>query len=166
VRAQPHAYSWCGNSYFFSPKIRPGRFFRIEGYQPTNGQPGKIRFSLHNQEFTLSSNVGDGFAFDRDVDLASRDDMAVYEGSFDFVSNLALGKVRLTNEMPHVIDLQQLAIRRLGSSKFDPAKSREVLSEVSKRFLERTNDVASALRELDLNAQSNRALKGTAPVVH
>ena len=157
VRAQPHVFSWCGNSYLDSPQVRPGHFLRIEGYQPTNGQPRKVRFSLHGQEFALSSNAGNGLASARDIDLASRDAMAVEEGSFDFVSSLALGKLRLTNEMDHLTDLQQLAIRRLGSSKFDSRKCRRVLSEVAEKFPELEGDVASVIRELDWKAKSDRA---------
>lgn len=153
VRAQPHAFSWCGNSYFNPPKVRPGHFLTIEGYQPDKGDKRKIRFSLYHQEITLSSNVGEGLASARDIDLASRDAMALRDGSVEFVCKVALGEIQLTNEMDHVKDLQGAAISQLGSSeKFDATASHQVLLEVIKRFPKRRDDVARAIGVLNAGA--------------
>jgi len=160
VRAQPHAYSWCGNSYF-TRQVRPDHFLLINGYQPTNGQPRRVRFSLYQQEFALSSNVGDGVAAIGDIDLASRDAMAVYEGTFEFVSSVALGEIQLTNELDHIKDLQASAIRTLASPRFDPRKSRNVLSEVLKKFPNRDEDVASVIAALDTRSESDGATNRT-----
>jgi hypothetical protein len=146
VRAQPHAFSWCGNSYFNPPKVRPGHFLTIEGYQPDKGDKRKIRFSLYHQKIALSSNAGEGIASSQDIDLASRDAMAVMYGSFEFVSKVALGEIQIKNELDHIKDLQGTAIRMLGSSKkFDPSASRQVLREVQKRFPKRKEDVGQAM---------------------
>jgi hypothetical protein len=158
VRAQPHDFSWCGNSYFNLPKVRPGHFLTIEGYQPDKGKKRKIRFSLYHQEIALSSNVGEGIASARDIDLASRDGMAVEYGSFEFVSKVALGEIPLKNEMDRMKDLQGVAINLLGlSKKFDPSASRQVLLEVLKRFPKRKEDVGQAMRVLNARTKSNGA---------
>ena len=164
MRAQPHAFSWCGNSYFDRPQVRPGHFLLIEGYQPTNGEPRKIRFSLYHQELALSSNAREGLASAGDIDLASHDAMAVMEGTFELVSAVALGETRLTNEMDHIKDLQEVAIRTLASPRFDPAGSRRVLSNVLKKFPERKSDVDSAIQSLRQRAEPNGAANRSQPV--
>ena len=163
VRAQPHAFSWCGNSYFDSPRVRSGHFIKIDGYQPTNGETQRIRFALH-QEMALTSNTGRGLASPRDADLASRDAMAVQEGTFEFVSRVALGETRLTNEMDHMKDLQEVAIRTLPSPRFNPVESRRVLAEVLKRFPQRKDDVESAMRNLKRRAEPGSAANRSQPV--
>ena len=76
VRAQRHSYSWCGNSYDFSPKIEPGSFIKILGYQPSQGRKQKVRFSLYNQSVSISSNVGLGLASDKDITESTNDELA------------------------------------------------------------------------------------------
>ncbi|PWU17066.1 MAG: hypothetical protein C5B50_12040 [Verrucomicrobia bacterium] len=154
VRAQPHAFSWCGNSYFDLPRVRPGHFLKVNGYQPTNGQTQIIRFSLHGQEIALASNIGAGLANARDIDLASRDVMAVSEGSFGFVSMVAVGQQYLTNEMDHNKDLQEVAIRTLGSERFEVSASRKVLKEVLRKFPKYKRQVESAMKSLDSRGKS------------
>jgi hypothetical protein len=149
VRAQPHAYSWCGNSYS-AVKIRSGQFFEIHGYQPTNRIKYQIRFSLHQQDLELSSNIGTGFVAPRDIDRASHDAMAVREGSFEFVRKLALGELKLENEMDHIKDLQGYAISQLQNEPFDSIQSRDVLVRVLKKFPERKKEVEFAILRLDI----------------
>lgn len=75
IRAQSHVFSWCGNSYFYSPILRANHFMKINGYQPKDGLKKKIRFSLYQQSTNLSSNTGDGLASDKDIEIASKDAM-------------------------------------------------------------------------------------------
>jgi len=156
IRAQPHAFSWCGNSYMDPPSLRPGHFIKIEGYQPKKGKKREIRFSLYHQKIVISSNAGEGLISAKDIDLASRDAMTVQDGSFEFVSKVALGELRLKNEMDHIKDLQQLAIFTLASPKFDSAKSRAVLLQVSKKFPKRNADVDRAIELLNQIANRER----------
>lgn len=80
----------------------------------------------------------------------------VTEGSFEFVSKVALGEI----QMDSTEDLQGLAIRVLGESeKFDPSASRQVLLEVLKRFPQRKYYVAQAIGVLNARAKSNGAGK-------
>jgi hypothetical protein len=144
TRAQPHAFSWCGNSYFYSPKIRPSHFLLIKGYQPKAGDLRAIRYSLYNQEIELSSNVGGGLVTVRDVDLASRDVMAISSGDFEFVSDIALGKNKLKNELDHN-DLQDVAIRALAYKRFDRKKSQKVLFQVRTAFPDKRDTVNMAM---------------------
>ena len=130
VRVQPHAYSWCGNSYFSPPKVPAKHFRLVRGYQPAKGKKSKVRYTLYGQTFKVSSNVGTGLVCPRAADLASRDVMSVREGDFDYVSKVALGELDPKNEMDHVRNLQSTAINALGSGRFDAAKSKEVLAQV------------------------------------
>jgi hypothetical protein len=156
IRAQPHAFSWCGNSYMNPRKVRPGHFLQIEGYQPEKGRKHKIRFSLYQQGIALSSNDGEGIANAHDIDLASSDAMAVEDGSFEFVSKVALGEIQLKNEMDHMKDLQGFAIGVLAhSERFDSTASRKVLAEVRKRFPKRKDDVGQAMRILNGRGAQN-----------
>ncbi len=81
IRAQSHVFSFCGNSYFYSPTIRPGHFIKVSGYQPKAGDKQKIRFSLYQQDIELSSNVGIGLASAKDIELSSNDDMTKRENA-------------------------------------------------------------------------------------
>jgi hypothetical protein len=157
IRAQPHAYSWCGNSYFDHPVVPAGHFMIMCGYQPKEGKKQEIRYALYGQETRIVSNAGEGLAAARDIDLASRDAMAVQEGDFGFVSNVALGEISLKNEMDHIKDLQGLAISTLASGRFDEEKARGVLSQVLEKCPDRKDDVSSALDQL----KERHAKKGT-----
>jgi hypothetical protein len=72
-RAQAHSNSFCGNSY--TPvSLPPGQHLLLKGYQPPDGRPAKVRFTMQNGE-ALVSNVGDGLVAQQDLDDAARDDM-------------------------------------------------------------------------------------------
>ena len=77
VRVQPHAYSWCGNSYFSPPKVPAKHFRMVRGYQPAKGKKSKVRYTLYGQKFKVSSNVGMGLVCPQATKLASRDAMSV-----------------------------------------------------------------------------------------
>ncbi len=79
VRVQPHAYSWCGNSYFSPPAVPAKHFRLVWGYQPAKGKKSKVRYTLYGQKFKVSSNVGPGLVCPEAAKLASRDAMSVRE---------------------------------------------------------------------------------------
>jgi hypothetical protein len=129
-RAQPHAYSWCGNSYFESPVIRSDQFVAIKGYQPLQGDSRKIRFRLYRQQIEVASNVGQGLVHRGDIQKAQNDAMAVSSGDLAFVEAVARGKRVLHNTMDHIKDLREYAIFQLGSGRFDRAKVEKVLRDI------------------------------------
>ena len=129
-RAQPHGYSWCGNSYFNPPLIHSDHFIIIKGYQPSQGQSAKVRFRLFGQQIELASNVGHGLVRLEDIHKAQNDAMAVNSGDFAFVESVARGKLVLHNTMDHMKDLRQVAIRQLGSGKFDRTNAEAVLRDI------------------------------------
>lgn len=148
IRAQPHAYSWCGNSYMYRPVVRPGHYVLTSGYQPINGVSRTIRYRLHSQAIELSSNIGIGVVADADIERASRDAMSVKEGDFDFVSRIALSEAPVENNMDHIRDLRSSAIWQLGSGRFDAEKSMEVLLVVRDTNPELEQSANYALQKL------------------
>jgi hypothetical protein len=130
-RAQPHSYSWCGNSYDFSPVVRKGHFMKIDGYQPKGGRKAKVRFRLYEQEgLDLVTQAGQGFVLDGDIMKASSDAMAISSGDFDLVASVARGEKKLVNKSDHITDLQGYAISTLGSSRFPADKVLPLLEEL------------------------------------
>lgn len=79
VRAQPHAYSFCGNSYS-RRTLKPGNYLLVNGFQPINGTPSTIRYELYSQDIALSSNIGFGVVLESDIERASSDAMSLREG--------------------------------------------------------------------------------------
>jgi len=148
VRVQPHAYSWCGNSYFSPPKVPAKHFRLVGGYQPAKGKKSKVRYTLYGQTFKVSSNVGTGLVCPRAADLASRDVMSVRYGDFDHVAKVALGELDPKNEMDHVRNLQSTAINALGSGRFDAAKSNEILAQIIQQCPRMKGYAASAQARL------------------
>ncbi len=113
VRAQPHAYSWCGNSYI-DRTIRPGYFIEVLGYQPRNGALHTIRYSLYSQDIELASNVGVGVVASQDVERAANDAMSIREGTFEHVVEIATSDAATLNAMDHMRDLRRIAIWELA----------------------------------------------------
>lgn len=153
-RAQPHQFSWCGNSYVPAPAIKARDYAVYEGYQPAQGESRTVRYRLYHQDIELVSNTGTALVAAKDIDLASRDALSVMAGDFDYVSKVALGTLKPVNEMDHITDLQQVAISKLTAAKFDAAKSRAVLLQVKAAAPEKAADVAAALEQLDTRARS------------
>ena len=148
-RAQPHAYSWCGNSYFFSPVVKKGHFMKIEGYQPRRGRKAKIRFRLYGQYgLDLTSQEGDGIVLDSDIAKASSDALAVSSGTFDFVVSVALGEKKLKNTLDHITDLQGYAISQLGSERFPTDKVLPLLEKILLKFPNYKRDINFARRQI------------------
>jgi hypothetical protein len=75
VRAQPHYYSDCGNSYGGS-NVPPGMHRKVNGYKPREGKAVKVRYRIYAAPWIVS-NEGMGFISMADVDLAAKDSMAV-----------------------------------------------------------------------------------------
>jgi hypothetical protein len=145
VRAQPHAYSWCGNSYMFQPTVRKQHFYRIPGYQPSKGRNAKIRFRLYEQPgMTLISQVGDGIVSDTDISTSASDALAVSSGDLAFVSSVALGERKLTNKTDHIGDLQGYAIGTLASGRFSKDKVIPVLDAIAAKFPDRKEELQHA----------------------
>ena len=68
VRAHPHAFSWCGNSYFDSPKLRANAYTIVNGYAPRQGTKANVRYALYHQKFKASSNQGIGLVDKSDIE--------------------------------------------------------------------------------------------------
>ncbi|BDS07572.1 hypothetical protein NT6N_26120 [Oceaniferula spumae] len=162
-RAQPHAYSWCGNSYMNSPKVRAGHYLKISGYQPAKDKGGmdrEIRYTIYQRDYNFTSNAGRGLVLESDIDLASRDAMVLEWADFDFVSKVALGEITLKNEMDHVKDLQASAIYILAEPRFDSKKSLQVLKKVGEKFPKRHEAVKqSTLRIQEAQKKVSSAKK-------
>lgn len=145
ARAQPHAFSWCGNSYDFRPVVRKDCYYRIKGHQPKVGKPAKIRFRLYMQEgLDLVTDEGDGVASAEESALAATDALAVSTGSFEFVRDLATGEKKIVNTLDHMRDMQGRAIRTLGSGRFAKEKVLPLLDEIEKKFPANASDVSFA----------------------
>ncbi len=118
-RAQSHLSSDCGNSYAWSPSLRPGEFFRFLGTYPSNGELRKVRYRMYEDSaFTLHENTPDKFVdswfgegaqmtpisiisnegFGRvqqaQIQEARRDDMALAFRNYEALRQMALGIVR------------------------------------------------------------------------
>lgn len=116
-RAQTHRSSWCGNSYFVTPCLRPGHYFRFAGYFPPDGERRTVRYRVYREHafiledddpdrfysirrdlekipLNLISNVGEGKVRLADIYKSRRDAFAVPYGSFETVRDLALGKTK------------------------------------------------------------------------
>jgi hypothetical protein len=75
VRAQPHRYSDCGNSYG-RRTLQPGMHFRLHGYRPDSGREAEIRFASHSAQ-TVVSNTGKGWVKEEDIEAAILDGMSL-----------------------------------------------------------------------------------------
>ncbi len=59
VRAQPHGYSWCGNSYYLSSTLKPNHFFHLGGYLPQGGEKRTVRYRVYaDNAYIVDDNVG------------------------------------------------------------------------------------------------------------
>ncbi len=148
VRAQPHGYSWCGNSYT-KRTVPAGHYLLVSGYQPINGVVHTVRYRLYSQDIDVVSNTGDGVIAELDIQRASSDVMSIREGAFDYVSEVALSDLPVENKMDHMRDLREMAIWELASGRFDPEESRQVLLRVRERSPEMTKTVDGAVQILD-----------------
>ncbi len=151
IRAQPHAYSWCGNSYF-EWTLESGHYALLQGYQPRNGVVKEIRFRLYSQDVEITSNPGTGLVAAEDVRRAASDVMSVNEGSFDYVARIASSEEPVINDMDHVRDLRLVAIQQLASGRFDPDASRKVLMRIRDRGTVFAEDAEWALQALEQSA--------------
>jgi len=131
-RAQPHAYSWCGNSYFFRPKLADQTYTLLKGQRYEKGERATVRYRLYqsNAELAIHSNVGVGLIDPEMVKKASSDAMAVDFGDFDFVASVAAGNRKLVNEMDHIKDLRDYAIYALSQKRFDGKGNLEALRQL------------------------------------
>lgn len=154
IRAQPHGYSWCGNSYV-TRTVRPGYYMLVSGYQPINGEPRAVRYKLYGQEIELSSNAGDGVVDDTDIKWASNDVMSIREGSFEHVSKVALDDEPVENKMDHIRDIRETAIWELSSDRFDPSESRQILRQVREHRPDMFEAADSAIRRIDQRSADN-----------
>lgn len=119
-RAQVHRSSWCGNSYFRKPSLRPDEFFRFGGYHPQEGERRTVRYRLYSHEalvldddasedhpfrhegervaIHLVSHSGEGMVSLQAIAQARRDSLAIKYGNFSTVRDIALG---LTQKLPY-----------------------------------------------------------------
>ncbi len=148
VRAQPHAYSWCGNSYV-RRTVRSVHYLLVSGYQPINGMPRTVRYRLYSQDIDLVSNTGDGVVADLDIKRASSDVMSVHTGSFEYVARVASSETPVENKMDHIRDLRERAIWELASDRFDAKDSLRVLLGARERNPDMIDVIDRSIRELN-----------------
>ncbi len=148
-RAQTHAYSGCGNSYFVR-RLRAKHFIALSGYQPAAGALREVRFALYEQGFSLRSNVGRALVDERDVARATYDSMAFQGADIEWIASLALGRFERPAHLDPEIDPQSSAIYRLGSVRSDHRRARELLEQVVREFPEYEEDARNSLSRLDL----------------
>lgn len=149
VRVQPHAFSWCGNSYDFRPVVKKECYYKIKGHQPEEGKAATIRFRLYMQEgLDLVTEAGEGIVSDEEAKLAATDVLAVRTGSFELVRDLATGARTMVNNQDHIKDMQGVAIRTLGTGNFDREKVEALLDEIARRFPSKLGDVTFARSRL------------------
>ncbi|HQY88428.1 MAG TPA: hypothetical protein PK402_07205, partial [Tepidisphaeraceae bacterium] len=129
-RAQPHAYSWCGNSYFPEPEIGNDEFIVVRGHVPSDGEAATVRYALYGQSMKVHSNAGAGIVNQDEISKAANDAMAVKSGDFEFVSKVATGEIELKNEMDHITDLRRSAINTLARGEFDVESVRKTLMSI------------------------------------
>jgi len=130
TRAEPHAFSWCGNSYS-KMVLDKDSYLLVYDSPPGEGIMAKVRYSFYHQDVRASSNCAEAFINKRDVERAANDALAVYSGDFAFVRKVALGEVTLKNEMDHINDLRKSAIWRLARGEFDPTEAERVLKSIA-----------------------------------
>ncbi|HEY8899465.1 MAG TPA: hypothetical protein VIM61_03580 [Chthoniobacterales bacterium] len=70
-RAEPHASSWCGNSYY-PITLPPGQYFKFHGFAPTSGEKSHVRYAGYGG-LKLFSNDGEGLALPAAIAEAQRD---------------------------------------------------------------------------------------------
>jgi len=58
ARAQGHVFSWCGNSYFATPKLSDGHFLELRGLSAPAGEMREVRYRLYGRD--VVSNAGKG----------------------------------------------------------------------------------------------------------
>ena len=148
VRAQPHRYSWCGNSYY-EHTVPADQYILISGYQPINGIPKTIRYELYSQSFGISSNSGFGVVAEKDINQASGDALSIRAGSFEYVSGVALSLEPVVNDLDHITDLRDSAIWELSTGRLDKDLSRKVLLQVIETSPEMAQLAEGALKRLD-----------------
>jgi hypothetical protein len=147
-RAQTHHGSWCGNSYFITPGLRPGEYFRFGGYFPSDGEPRKVRYRMYREyafilddetdeqtlflregdldklPLNLVSNVGAGKVPRQVIEEARRDGFAVQLHSFETVRDIATGVVETGREYGSSAD-RSAGVQALG--RFPTEKSLALL---------------------------------------
>ena len=167
VRAQPHTYSWCGNSYMAWRRVPSGDYLLVSGYQPLQGVASTIRYHLYapeegflqyGQGVEISSNPGNGVVAEADIRDASIDVMSIHEGSFEHVSQVALSEVPVESDFVLIgeRDLRPIAILELASKRFDPDESRKILLRVREQSPEMAEQVGTAIYRLERRGAENR----------
>lgn len=146
VRAQPHAYSWCGNSYVDTP-LSVNRYKVFRGFVPAGGKDATVRYSLYGKSLNVHSNIGVGIVNDEDIRKAASDALAVRSGSLDFVTKVALGKIELRNEMDHITDLRSTAIRVLAGQRFSDDDVKPILQTLIEKNDEYSHIAGETLAE-------------------
>ena len=157
VRAQPHGYSWCGNSYM-TRIVQRGHYLLVDGYQAGNGVAHTVRYKLYSQDISLVSNTGIGLASHLDIKRASSDVMSLQDGTFEYVARTALSETPVENVMSFERDLRESAVSVLASGRFDPQESYQVLLRVRERNPEMKGAVNRAIRTLSMHQSSGRGV--------
>ncbi len=154
VRAQPHVFSWCGNSYMVRPKLKRDHFYKIEGYQPADGNKAIVRYRLFMQKgLDLVTLPGNGIVHQSDVHRASTDEMTIRTATLNFVRSVALRTPIIETEGGSIKDPQICAILELASGRFTAEHVSPILDQVEREFPRCRNQVLYARSRL--NADQN-----------
>jgi len=129
-RAQPHLYSWCGNSYDNPIKLSPGEYRKFVGYIPKSGELKEIRYKRYADDVPLVSNIGTGYIRAKDVDAARNDAMAIKSGNLESVSSIALGNHEFNPPYVGFFPARESAIAQLGSGKFPEDEVIPILEKI------------------------------------
>lgn len=101
TRAQIHRFGWCGNSYQNPPTLKSGKFLKYAGNYPSAGEDYSVRYKMYDSgaiegstvPIDLVSNIGRGKADPKQIKAASSDTLAIYNGSFEFLSKIVRREV-------------------------------------------------------------------------
>lgn len=110
VRAQSHLYSWCGNSYGKTSFLKPGYYFKLIGYCPTQGQTAEVRYKQYNTDIALISNSFPGFVDLKEIKIADIDYISIKMKTSEELVNIALGKTIIVEHKQQYINPRIMAL--------------------------------------------------------
>jgi len=126
-RAQGHRWSWCGNSYFYTPEIPPGHFLVVRGVFPKSGDERAVRYRLMGGVDAFS-NEGVGRVSPKVIEACRTDRMALRDGDFTLLSEVALGEVKpLVKDR---VDLRVYAVGKLAERFADDPRTKQILRQL------------------------------------
>jgi hypothetical protein len=141
-RAQIHIWSDCGNSYYFTPEIPPGHFVVTRGHYPKEGEERRVRYRLQGK-LDAVSNEGPGRVSPKMIEASRMDPMALTDGDFTRLSEVALGEVKAPIRFP--VNPRLLALELLAERHGDDPRTKRIIAQLTK---DRDPAVAEMARSL------------------